>query len=144
MAITNGYFDGITTHDGSIIIAHPGRTALRTVRPLPAAPQARAREAGRRQSPEWRPPVGAVQVRSPTARPIWRRSTFKTSRRSATLVDEDAGVVLAIAIFIRKPGTPTRRNVLSEWFVIDSSRIRTIYSAMFNPPPEAPAPNWPL
>ena len=24
MAITNSYFDGITTHDGSIIMAHPG------------------------------------------------------------------------------------------------------------------------
>src|SRR5437868_5960823 len=26
MAITNSYFDGITTHDGSIIMAHPGCT----------------------------------------------------------------------------------------------------------------------
>src|SRR5438477_9363219 len=26
MAITNSYFDGITTHDGTIIMAHPGCT----------------------------------------------------------------------------------------------------------------------
>ncbi len=28
MAITNSYFDGLTTRDGSIIIAHPGCTRL--------------------------------------------------------------------------------------------------------------------
>ena len=52
-------------------------------------------------------------------------------------------MVLALAIFIRKPGTATRRNVFSEWFVIEDQKIRSIYSAMFYPAPEAPAPNWP-
>jgi hypothetical protein len=63
--------------------------------------------------------------------------------RRYPVVDEEAGVVLAIAVFIRKPGTTTRRNVLSEWFVIDNNKIRSVYSAMFYPPPEAPVPNWP-
>jgi hypothetical protein len=40
-------------------------------------------------------------------------------------------------------GTTTRRNAFSEWFAIDSNKIRSIYSAMFYPPPEAPVPNWP-
>jgi hypothetical protein len=63
--------------------------------------------------------------------------------RRYPIVDEEAGVVLAIAVFIRKPGTTTRRNALSEWFVIDNNKIRSIYSAMFYPAPEAPVPNWP-
>ena len=58
-------------------------------------------------------------------------------------MDEEAGIVLAIAVFIRKPGTPTRRNVFAEWFVLDNSKINLIYSAMFYPSPEMPVPNWP-
>ena len=63
--------------------------------------------------------------------------------RRYPVVDEEAGVVLAIATFLRKPGTTTRRNMFSEWFVIDNAKIRSIYSAMFYPTPEAPVPNWP-
>ena len=63
--------------------------------------------------------------------------------RRYPIVDEEAGVALAIAVFIRKPGTITRRNALSEWFVIENNKIRSIYSAMFYPPQEAPVPNWP-
>ena len=53
------------------------------------------------------------------------------------------GVVLAMAVFIRKPGTTTRRNVFSEWFVIENQKIRSIYSAMFYPEKDALVPNWP-
>jgi hypothetical protein len=63
--------------------------------------------------------------------------------RRAPLVDEEAQVVLAYAVFIRRPGSSTPRNVFSEWFVIDESKIRTIYTAMFYPPPELAVPNWP-
>jgi hypothetical protein len=48
MAITNGYFDGITTHDGSIIIAHPGCTRVEngtTVTGRAAGPGAQGRAA---------------------------------------------------------------------------------------------------
>ena len=53
--------------------------------------------------------------------------------RRIPLVDEEAQVVLAYAVFIRRPGSPTPRNVFSEWFVIDEAKIRTIYTAMFYP-----------
>jgi len=49
----------------------------------------------------------------------------------------------AMAVFLRRPGTATRRNVFSEWFYIDNGKIRTIYSAMFYPTSEVPVPNWP-
>jgi hypothetical protein len=63
--------------------------------------------------------------------------------RRYPIVDEEAGVVLAMAVFIRKPGTTTRRNMFGEWFFLDNNKIRTIYATLFYPPPEMPVPNWP-
>ena len=42
----------------------------------------------------------------------------------------------------RKPGTPQRRNAFSEWFFIDGGKIRDVYSAMFFPTGDVPAPHW--
>ena len=124
IAIVNSYFDGITSHDGSIIIAHPGCNRIEngfTVTNRAGGPGGGGDCAAN---------LGNINVQLVAA-------------RRYPVVDEEAGVVLAIAIFIRKPGTTTRRNVLSEWFTIENNKIRTIHSAMFYPPPEAPAPNWP-
>jgi hypothetical protein len=63
--------------------------------------------------------------------------------RRYPLVDEEAGIVLGFGVFIRRPGTTTRRNMFSEWFVLEDNKIRSIYAAMFYPPPEMPVPNWP-
>ena len=63
--------------------------------------------------------------------------------RRIPLVDEEAQVVLGLAVFIRRPGSPTPRNVFSEWFNIEEAKIRTIYTAMFYPPPTLAVPNWP-
>ena len=63
--------------------------------------------------------------------------------RRYPIVDEEAGVVLGMVVFMRKPGTTTRRNLLTEWFFVDNNKIRTIYAAMYYPPPEMPVPNWP-
>ena len=65
-----------------------------------------------------------------------------TARRTP-LIDEEAQVVLSLGVFIRRPGSPTPRLVFSEWFVIDDAKIRTVYTAMFYPPPELAVPNWP-
>ena len=63
--------------------------------------------------------------------------------RRIPLIDEEAQVVLATAVFIRKPGSPTPRNAASWWFVIDEAKIRTTYTAMFYPPAGRAVPNWP-
>jgi hypothetical protein len=63
--------------------------------------------------------------------------------RRYPVVDEEQQVVLAMAVFLRKPGTTTRRNVFAEWFAIDNNKIHTVHSAMFYPTPEVPVPNWP-
>jgi hypothetical protein len=63
--------------------------------------------------------------------------------RRIPLVDQEAQMVLGMAVFIRRPGSPTPRNVFSEWFNVEDGRIRTIYTAMFYPEPERAVPNWP-
>jgi hypothetical protein len=128
MAVTNSYFDGITTHDGSIIIAHPGCLRVENGATVTGRP---ARGGG---SP------GTLSDCTSNLATI---NIQNVAARRYPVVDEEAGVVLAIAVFLRKPGTATRRNVLSEWFAIENNKIRSIHSAMFYPVPEAPVPNWP-
>ena len=125
IGITNSYFDGITTHDGSIIMAHQGcaRTENgRTVTGRSTGPGGRANDCTSG--------LETINIQLVAA-------------RRYPVVDDEAGIVLATAVFIRKPGTPTRRNVFSEWFVIENQKIKSIYSAMFYPAPEVPVPNWP-
>jgi len=127
MAVTNSYFDGITTHDGSIIMAHPGCVRVENGRTVTGQP-ARGNPAG--------PPSDCTSG-------LATINIQNVAARRYPVVDEEAGVVLAMAVFLRKPGTATRRNALSEWFAIENNKIRSIYSAMFYPVPEAPVPNWP-
>jgi len=127
LAITNSYFDGITTHDGSIIMAHPG--CLRTEN---GTGMGGARGAAR----------GGGAAADCTSGLANMNSQLVAARRYP-VVDEEAGVVLAFAVFIRRPGSPTPRNAFSEWFFIDENKIRSIYTAMFYPAPDQPVPNWP-
>jgi hypothetical protein len=129
MAITNSYFDGITTHDGSIIMAAPG--CSRTENGNTVTGRGAAGRAGAKGPPgDCTSNLATINVQNVAA-------------RRYPVIDEEAGVVLAIAVFLRKPGTTTRRNVFSEWFIIDDNKIQSIYSAMFYPTPEMPVPNWP-
>ncbi len=131
IAATNSYFDGITTHDGSIIMAHQG--CDRT-------------ENGNKVTGKGRAPASAKAdpnaVNDCTSN-LANINVQLVAARRFPVVDEEAGVVLALAVFVRKPGTATRRNMFSEWFVIENNKIRAIYSAMFYPAPEEPVPNWP-
>jgi hypothetical protein len=127
-AITNSYFDGLTTHDGSIIIAHPGCIRLENGRGMAGAGSGRGGKGGEP---------------SDCTSGLTNFSAALVAARRYPVVDEEAQAVLAIAVFVRRPGVATRRNVFSEWFFIDNSKIRSIYSAMFYPPPEQPVPNWP-
>lgn len=128
MAITNSYFDGITTHDGSIIIAAQGCTRVENGNPVTG--RGAVARAGKNPNGDCTSGLATINIQLVAA-------------RRYPVIDEEAQVALAIAIFIRKPGTTTRRNVFSEWFVIDNNKIQSIYSAMYYPSPEEPAPNWP-
>jgi len=126
VAITNSYFDGLTTHDGKIIQHHDGCTRIENGTVMTNRP---GRNGG--------PPSGDCAAN------LENFNASIVSARRYPVVDEDAQAVLALAVFLRKPGSPTRRNMFSEWFFIDEAKIRLIYSAMFYPPSDQPVPNWP-
>jgi hypothetical protein len=132
MAITNSYFDGITTHDGSIIMAHQG--CLRTENGTGMSGGGRGR--GGQPAQAGQPPVDCTSG-------LANMNAQLVAARRYPVVDEEAQVVLAFAVFIRRPGSPTPRNAFSEWFFIDENKIRSIYTAMFYPAPDQPVPNWP-
>jgi len=124
IGITNSYWDGLSAHDGKLILAHPGCTRLEngtltTQRSLPAG--------------------GETDCTSEGA----MANIFAVTARRFPIVDEEAGVVLSLVLFERKPGVAMRRNLLAEWFFIEQGKIRSIYASMYYPDAEAMAPNWP-
>jgi hypothetical protein len=125
LGVTNSYFDGITTHDGSIILAHPGCMRVENGRTVTGAGGLNGNAA------------------SDCASGLANISVQLVAGRRFPVVDEEAQMVLALATFVRKPNIATRRNAFSEWFFIEDNKIRSIWSAMFYPSPEAPVPNWP-
>jgi hypothetical protein len=139
MAITNSYFDGITTHDGSIIMAHPGCTRTENGTGMGGARGARGGAAGAAGRGGQTP----AQPAADCASGLSNMNAQLVAARRYPVVDEEAQVVLAFAVFIRRPGSPTPRNAFSEWFFIDANKIRSIYTAMFYPSSELPVPNWP-
>jgi hypothetical protein len=136
IAATNSYFDGITTHDGSIIMAHPGCARLENGNTVTG-------RSGGGRGKAAAPATGGPPAVTDCTSGLQNINVELVAGRRYPVVDEEAGLVLALAVFVRKPGTPTRRNAFSEWFVIENNKIRSIYSAMFYPPPDAPVPNWP-
>jgi hypothetical protein len=122
IAIVNSYFDGITSHDGSVVLAHPGCNRYENG----------TRVTGRRGG------VGDDCVSG-----FANFNLANVAARRVSFVDSEAGVVLGMAVFIRKPGSAVPRNAFSEWFWIEDGRIRNIWTAMFYPGPERPVPNWP-
>ncbi len=137
--IVESYFDAITSHDNSVALTHPGCGRVENGSPAPA---------GRFLPPiaPATPPSGQAAAPAPSNDCVGGLANFNLSMvvaRRVPVVDEEAQVALGYAVFIRRPGSPTPRNVFSEWFVIDEAKIRTIYTAMFYPPPELAVPNWP-
>jgi hypothetical protein len=137
--IVNSYFDGITSHDGSVIIAHPGCTRIENGTGMTGPGRGGAGARGGGPAPAAPAPATANDCTSGLA----TINIQMVVARRYPVIDEEAGAVLATAVFIRRPGSPAPRNVFSEWFFIDEGKIRTIYSAMFYPPPDLAVPNWP-
>jgi hypothetical protein len=142
MRIVESYFDAITSHDGSVALTHPGCGRVENGSPAPAGrflPPANAAQ----------PPAGGQRGGVPAAggndcvSGLQNFSGQMAAARRLPLVDEEAQMVLAYAVFVRRPGVATPRNVFAEWFIIDEEKIRVVYAAMFYPPPDLAVPNWP-
>jgi hypothetical protein len=150
MRIVGSYFDAITSHDTSVALTHPGCGRAENGTPAPGGlflpPVGATSGAGAAANPAGgaanQPPRQNAPIRDCVAGLENFNLSMVVARR-IPLVDVEAQAVLAFGVFIRRPGSPTPRNAFSEWFFIDHSRIRTIYTAMFYPPPELAVPNWP-
>jgi len=143
VAVVNSYFDAITSHDGSLALTHPGCGRAENGSPAPAGkflpPAPRAAAPGVPAPP-------APAANAPSNDCVSGLANFNLSMvvaRRIPLVDEEAQMTLGMAVFIRRPGSPTPRNVFSEWFNVEDGRIKTIFTAMFYPAPELAVPNWP-
>jgi hypothetical protein len=137
VAITNSYFDGITAHDGSMIMAHPGCSRLENGQTVSGDPTLRA------GSPPPPPPAPGARGGGACFSGLENFNLQNVAARRYPVVDVEAQVVLAYAVFIRRPGSTSRRNAFAEWFVIDTNKIRHVYSAMYYPANDLPVPNWP-
>ena len=140
-AVTQSYFDAITSHDNTVALTHPGCGRAENGSPAPAGkffPPA-PRPAGA-PAPAG-PPPGASSNDCVGGLANFNLSMVVAQR--IPLIDEEAQITLATAVFIRRPGSPTPRNVVSEWFNIEDGLIKTIYTAMFYPPATLAVPNWP-
>jgi hypothetical protein len=122
IAIVQSYFDGITSHDGSVVRAHPGCNRYEN------GTKVTGNRGGK--DDDCVSGLGGFDLANVAARRI-------------PLVDDEQGVVLGMAVFIRKPGSIRPRNAFSEWFWIEDGKIRNIWTAMYYPGPERPVPNWP-
>lgn len=136
--IVGSYFDALTSHDRSVALAHEGCGRAENGTPAPGG--AFLPPVDGRAAPPAGPGGGAI--RDCLAGLEGFNLSMVVARR-IPVVDVEAQVVLSFGVFIRRPGSPTPRNVFSEWFVIDDARIRTIYTSMFYPPPTLAVPNWP-
>lgn len=132
--IVNSYFDAITSHDTSVALTHPGCARAENGTPAPA---------GRFLPPLTAPAPGAAASNNDCVSGLANFNLSMVVARRIPLVDEEAQVALGYAVFIRRPGSSTPRNVFSEWFFIDEAKIRTIYTAMFYPSGDLAVPNWP-
>jgi hypothetical protein len=151
IAVTNSYFDAITSHDNTVALTHAGCGRVENGSPapagrfLPAATPANP-PAASGSGPVPGPLLGPGPGPNPGNDCVSGLTNFNgllVAGRRIPLVDEEAQVVLGLGVFIRRPGSPTPRNAFSEWFEIDEGKIRRIWTAMFYPPADLAVPNWP-
>jgi hypothetical protein len=134
IAITNSYFDALSARNGGVMIANPGCVRLEN-----------GVSTTQRDVPPNAPPdaAGVYKGQTDCMNEAAMRNIFAVVARRYPIVDEEAGVVLGLGVFLRAPGATMRRNQFSEWFVIERGKIQAIYSSMFYPDQDQLVPNWP-
>jgi hypothetical protein len=142
--IVDSYFDAITSHDGSVAVTHRGCGRVENGSPTPPGaflpPLPRREGQGPPAPPPGQAPQGGI---TDCVAGLQNFNASMVAARRIPLIDEEAQIVLATGVFIRRPGSPTPRLVSSWWFVIDEGKIRFTYTAMFYPPADLAVPNWP-
>ena len=109
IAATNSYFDGISTHDGTIIHAIPGcprfengqTMAGRGNSPAPSPPSGPAApEPAATAAPGGRGRAGGPPLAADCSAGLETINLHYVAARHFPLVDEEVGAVLATAVFI--------------------------------------------
>lgn len=132
--VVMSYFDALTSHDRTVALAYEGCGRAENGSPAPG---------GAFLPPADGSPAPAVGETRDCIAGLENFNLSMVVARRIPVVDVEAQVALSFGVFIRRPGSPTPRNVFSEWFVVDGAKIRTIYTSMFYPPPTLAVPNWP-
>ena len=128
-AVVNSYFDGIVAENGRVVQAHGGCARYENGFPAFGGP---IRGADKNDGFD-----GKQDCTSG-----YRTLGGLVAARRYPMVDEEAQVVLASAVFVRKPGDARRRNHFMEYFAVDNGLIRSVHAAMFYAAPDQPLPNW--
>ena len=131
VAIVNSYFDGLAAGNGRSVLAHGGCSRFENGFEVSGRPITSG------------DPADGYQGRGDCTSGYKGLAVALVAARRYLLVDEEAQVVVASAVFIRKPGDPRRRNHFMEVFGIDGGKIRSVHAAMFYADPALPLPNWP-
>ena len=131
IAAVNSYFDGIVAGTGRHVQANPG--CLRLENGLGGAAWT-----GGPVGPEDADFQDKTDCRSRYA----GLGIVNVAARRYLMVDEEAQMVLASAVFIRTPLNPKRRNCFMELFFMDGGKISSVYAAMVYADPKLPMPNW--
>src|SRR5690606_24847579 len=113
LRIVDSYFDAITSHDGSIALTHKGCGRAENGSPAPGGDVLPPDPT--RATPGAAPPGGGSRG---CVDGLENFNAVMVAARRIPLIDEEAQIVLATGVFIRKPGSTTPRNVASWWFVI--------------------------
>jgi len=129
MGIANSYFDALTEEDGSLILAHPDCFRLENGVKVTGRPLAEGRTDGYRGMTNCGSNFGNFNI-------------SLVSHRRFFAIDEVQQVAATSAIFMRNANGHERRCVFIEIFYVDDDAISQIYSVIYYPDPNDPAPNW--
>lgn len=138
IAAANSYFEGLATHDSSNIPRVKGCDRLENGTRVTNRPP--------RAAPASAPAVefGATDCASGLER---MTQIADVVHRRFPLVDEEAGVVMGVGLFLRPPGQTgnfAKRNLLTEFFEITGGKLSGIYAVMHYLEAEAPdGTGWP-
>jgi hypothetical protein len=132
----NSYFDGLQTKDGRAILSRPGCIRIENGVTMTGVRPGRGQGAAPVDLGDCANMANMGQIAA-------------VVNRRFPVVDEEAGVVVGMAVFNRPPGakrangTLWPRNLLTEVFVLEDGRVDAIYAAMHYLEPDVPtAPGW--
>jgi hypothetical protein len=138
ISLPNDYFQAVTEHDGSwvpnsadcIRIENGGGTTANTRAAAVAAADAKPADASGMPVPQRGGCLDHFDR--------FKGLTKDLALRRFPVVDEEAGVTLGTAIYVRNPGNPAQDNLVHEYFFIRDGKISGLWTSMYFLPKGSP------